>query len=81
MTSCVAQRSHLQNYLRIVSIYVIATSTSPLALAPKNDYHALDTAYSRDRVLAIRLFIIYTRPYNSILTAIAKKFAYSEVNR
>ena len=33
-------RPHLKNYLWIVSIYAIATSPSPLALALKKDYDA-----------------------------------------
>ena len=60
-----ALQPYLQNYLRVVSMYAIATLPSPLALAPKKDYDSKETVYPKDRYWQFSYSTFTLRPHNS----------------
>ena len=61
MTPYMSLRPHMQNYLRMVSIYVITTAPSLLALALKKRLRRLRNGAPEGTVSAILLFNIYTK--------------------
>ena len=79
MTPYMAVRPHLQNYLRMVSLYAIATAPYSLELALKKITTVKKRCTIRNSIgnssfqYLLKDFIIST--------TIVKKFAYAEANR